>query len=428
LRQEGSYKIQNFAANVDNEIRRLKAQVELFWDKELRCLRMLGLRDGMRILECGSGPGHVIEKLLESFPSSHVTGVEIDRFLFQKSKEKLAAQGSDRFQIIEQSITHMDFDDNSFDFALARLVLEHLPDPLKAVKEVYRALKPGGKGVFIDNDFDMHLRAYPEIPELNELYEAYRRCRVAEGGNPRIGRELPGILQEAGFSDVDLEIVCAHSRVIGDEAFLKSEGSGIPAQLVKDGYLSRDVLDRLARKWHDVLGQERHVFFRQLFVAAGEKVPSGAGKPKAESQKKGRGKPSSAAHGILSTGSHQERGAFLTAYLQVQVAASLMTEQALIRLDRPLIDLGVDSILSVELANLVATDFGITISAVDVLEAQSILDIAAQLNDEIDKRNKSGGVSAPVQETNGVMNGKESPRKEIAGSTQEDNDWEDGEI
>lgn len=65
---------------------------------------MFGLRDGMRILECGCGPGHVIAKLLQSFPNSDVTGVEIDRLLVQKSKETVAALGPDRGHIVEQSI------------------------------------------------------------------------------------------------------------------------------------------------------------------------------------------------------------------------------------------------------------------------------------------------------------------------------------
>ena len=428
MKEEGSYRIQNFAANVDNEIRRLKAQVELFWDKELRCLRRFGLRDGMKVLECGCGPGHVIEKLLQTLPSSEVTGVEIDRLLVQKSREKLGAFGGNRAHIVEQSIMQMQFADNSFDFVIARMVLEHLPDPLNAVKEVYRVLKTGGKGVFIDNDFDMHLRAYPDISELNELYEAYCRCRAAEGGKPKIGRELPGILQEGGFSNVDLEIVSAHNRLIGDEAFLKSEGSGIPAQLVKDGYLSRDVLDRLARKWHDALQRKDHVFFRQLFVAAGEKLPSRILQPIAESERAGRGKHSQAVQEILSAGTRQESCQLLTAYLQAQLAVSLKTERERIPIDHPLIDLGVDSLMSVELANGVAADFGITISAVDILEAQNILDIATRLNSEIDQRKQTGATSASMPGTQSDKSGRESHPNDNGGSAQNDNDWEDGAI
>ena len=322
----------------------------------------------------------------------------------------------------------MDFADNSFDFVIGRMVLEHLPDPLNAVREVHRVLKTGGKAVFIDNDFDMHLRAYPDIPELKELYEAYCRCRISEGGKPWIGRELPGILQEGGFSNVDLEIVSAHSRVIGDEAFLKSEGSGIPAKLVKDGYLSHDVLDRLARKWHDALKQNHHVFFRQLFVAGGEKLSSEARQPKSASQQMGRGSHAPGVHGILNARSRQESYELLATYLQVQVGALLEMERESTPIDHPLIALGVDSFMSVELANSIETDFEIKISPVDILEAQSILAIATHLNSEIYKRKQPGFASVPSHETETGRRVGAPHRNENANPAENDTDWEDGYI
>jgi ubiquinone/menaquinone biosynthesis C-methylase UbiE/acyl carrier protein len=380
-RAEGSYILHNFAASVDHEILRLKAQVDLFWEKELGCLRRVGLRDGMRILECGCGPGYVLEKLLHSFPASEVTGIEIDPFLAEKSKENLAAFIGNRCRIDEQSITEMDFADHSFDFVIVRLVLEHLPDPLKAVREVYRVLKAGGKGVFIDNDFHLHLRSYPDIPELDDLYDAYCRCRIAEGGNPYIGRELPSILQDGGFSNIDLDLVSAHSRVVGDKAFLRSEGTGIPAQLVKDGYLAREVMDSLARKWHEALQHEHHVLFRQLFLAVGEKIPSDVIRIKPATQRIEIPPPSPAVQDILRSDSPPERSQLLAAYLQTHIATSLRIPQASVPVHRPLIALGVDSITSVELANRMASDFGITLSITEILEAKSIIALAARLHD-----------------------------------------------
>lgn len=277
LTADSSYKIHQFAASASHEVQRLRAQVDLFWGKELRCLQQFGLTDGMRVLECGSGPGFLVEKLLKAFPNSHVTGVEIDPYLVDKSRETLAGTGADRCEIFEGSITSLPFADGTFDFVIARLVLEHLPDPVAAAREMRRVLKTGGKVVVIDNDFDLHLRCYPEIPELRDLYEAYCRCRVSQGGNPRIGRQLPVTLEDAGFGNVDLEIVVAHNRVVGDQSFLRSEGSGIPAQLAKDGFLSRDVLDRLTERWHDALQQPDHSLVRQLYVAVGEKLADDGG-------------------------------------------------------------------------------------------------------------------------------------------------------
>lgn len=426
MTQEGSYKISNFAVNVDNEIRRLKAQVELFWEKELKLLRMFGLRDGMRILECGSGPGHLMEKLLQSHPSSHVAGVEIDPYLIQKCKELLAPLGGDRFQVFEQSIMSMEFADESFDFVIGRLVLEHLPDPVRAAKEAFRILKVNGKAVFIDNDFDMHLKAFPDIPELDDLYKAYCKRRSDDGGNPRIGRELPGVLQEAGFSNVDLEVVTAHSRVIGDEPFLKSEGSGIPAQLVKDGYLSRDIMDKLVWRWHDALKQKHHVFFRQLFVAVGEKCPPRSSRPKMAVPESKKARRDPLVREILNAGATEEKARLLSSYIRVQIASSLRISQESIGLDVPLIDLGVDSIMAVELVNRIATDFGITVPAVDILESQSILSSASNLASRIDGQEPSGAEgSGPAPDKKNEGDGADT---KIKGALLDEGDWEDGEI
>lgn len=412
----GSYRIQSVAASVESEVRRLKAQVELFWERELRCLQALGLRDGMKILECGCGPGHVMEKLLSSYPNSSVTGIDVDPVLVGASRERLAVLHGGRVRIEEQSILNMEFEDESFDFVIARLVLEHLPDPLSAVREVHRVLKTGGRAVFIDNDFEMHLMTCPDIPELHDLYDAYCRCRTAEGGNPRIGRELPGILQEGGFANVELEIVSAHNRLSGDDVFLRSEGSGIPTRLVKDGYLSREIMDRLARKWHSALQRNHHVLYRQLFLAAGQKAaPGGLAAPAPDRQEDSGTVPLDRI--ILHAESREDRCANLTTYLRALVGDVLKNGHGL-PIDRPLIDLGMDSLRSVELANSVATDLGVTLSPVDILEAQSIVEIAARLDIELELReHKPGSVSPPVGIA--AANAQTGPAA---------NEWEEGSL
>lgn len=249
MSQAGSYKVDKIARSAKLEIKRLRGQVELFWNKELKRYRDFGLKDGMSAVEFGCGPGYLMEKLLQSFPNMNVTGVEIDPVLIEEAKKNLSEKGySNRFEVFHKSVMDTGIADNTFDFAITRLVLEHLPDPLNAVREIRRVLKPGGKAVFIDNDFEMHLKTYPNIPELRELYDAYCESRSAEGGNPKIGRELPLILRQGGFSNIDFEIISAHSVILGDEIFLESEGVGIPAKLVQDGYLNSKVLGKIAFK------------------------------------------------------------------------------------------------------------------------------------------------------------------------------------
>ncbi len=412
MKETTSYDIQDFASDIDREIARLKAQVDLFWEKELKVLRACGLRDGMSIVECGSGPGFLIEKLAEAFPSSRITGFDIDPLLVEKSRELLGPLGADRVRLSTQSIMKTDYPDESFDFAIARLVVEHLFDPLKAVGEVRRILKTGGKAVFIDNDFDLHLRAYPDIPELDVLYQAYCRRGRANGGDPCIGRRLPFIMQKAGFSNIDFEAVVAHSRIAGDEAFLRSEGSGIPAQLVKDGFLPRETMDSLAARWSDALRREDHVLMRQLFMAAGQKVRNGD-KPAAGPavrEEPDQEAVSPLVKDILREDTAERRTPLLVPYLQEQIGQLLRTGAKKPSIGRPLIQLGMDSIASVELVGRIARDFDLTISIIDILNAQSISSLAACL---------AGQFLAGPGEAGRSMSPVKSPGEE---------GWEDGEI
>jgi ubiquinone/menaquinone biosynthesis C-methylase UbiE len=266
-----SYQIQKVSGEQTVEIKRLRAQVDLFWGKELKHYREYGLRDTISVVELGSGPGFVTEKLLRVFPRLDMTCVEIDPDLVTYASEHLKKSGFRRYRIVQASIGDTGLPRDSYDFAIVRLLIEHLSDPVKALKEIYRILKPGGKVVLVDNDFDIHLATYPPIPELRELYEAYCQARCAEGGNPRIGRQLPGLLKKAGFTNIDFEIICAHNEIVGDEVFLKSQGVGIPSKLVQDGYLSSHLLGKISVQWRKMVKDENHVIIRQLYMSGGEK-------------------------------------------------------------------------------------------------------------------------------------------------------------
>ncbi|MBY9078356.1 class I SAM-dependent methyltransferase [Paenibacillus sp. CGMCC 1.18879] len=271
MNQQGSYQISTIASNIEKELERLRAQVDLFWDKELKHYKEYGLKDGMSVVEIGSGPGFLTEKILENFSSIQITSVEIDPLLVDYAKSYLTQKNHTRFEITQGSIMETGLPENSFDFALVRLLLEHLTDPIDAVREVLRILKPGGKAVFVDNDFEMHIITYPQILQLRELYDAYCKARYAEGGNPRIGRELPMLLKKGGFSKIDLEIICAHSEILGEGIFFKSEGIGIPTKLVQDGFLSSKALGEISIEWRNMIKSKEHSLVRQLYMAVGEK-------------------------------------------------------------------------------------------------------------------------------------------------------------
>jgi len=219
-----SYKASEMNDDLDKEIERLRGQALWGWDKEARNLGWFGLRDGMSILEVGSGPGFITEHLLALCPNSHITCVEIDPDLILPAERYLQSKGlAGRYTIVQCDLMKMDLPANTFDFAFARLVFQHLRDPRGAMKEIRRVLKPGGKLAINDIDIGLGEIVEPSNPEADAIEARLHEGRSQRGGDPRIGRQLWRLLEATGYQNMDLEVVPVHTDKIGAEAIFPNE-------------------------------------------------------------------------------------------------------------------------------------------------------------------------------------------------------------
>jgi ubiquinone/menaquinone biosynthesis C-methylase UbiE len=273
---EGSYHVSSFAASTQSEIRRLDSQVDLFWQAESALLERHGLRSGMDYLDCGCGPGGLMERVRYRFPGVRMTGLEMDPILVEAAKEKFRQIGDSTVRIVQGTAEQPGLPEGSFDFVTMRLVLEHVPDPARALRSLKSLLRPGGRLFVISNDFEYHTRTYPPVEELHDLYRAYRAHRRQDGGDPCIGRRVPQLLREAGYRVISQDVEIAHSAILGDEPFSRAEGVGIAAKLVEDGFLEQATLDRMIKSWKAMLSHADHSIMRQLFVAVGENSAAAA--------------------------------------------------------------------------------------------------------------------------------------------------------
>ncbi len=266
----GSYQLDSVAVSADKEISRLKYQTDLFWDEEIIQYRRASMKDSMTILELGSGPGFVTEKLVQEFPNSSIVCVERDTKLIEFARQHCRKHKQVKYQNIP--VEEVRTIDKPFDVVVARLVVEHLTNPLEMFHLFNKLLRKNGILIVTDNDFGIHTITHPESPSLRDFFSAYCKAREDEGGSPKIGRTLPLLFKKSKFNNINMTTLTAHNQLQGDAVFLQSEGIGIPLQLVKKGYLSSKKLSLIAKEWKNVLTSKEHCIMRQVLLVSGRKM------------------------------------------------------------------------------------------------------------------------------------------------------------
>lgn len=263
-----AYEISEIPGGVDREIQRLRDQALLAWEREARQLEWFGLRDGMSILDVGSGPGFVTGQLLESFPNSSVTGLEVDPVMIERAEKYLAGQASDRLRLVQGSLMSSGLPEGSFDFAIARLVFQHLQDPVAAAAAVRQLLKPGGKLVIIDIDDKLHLFDPEPSSEVQAINMRFTDDHRARGGDRNVGRKLLRILKQAGYTDTRLDLIGVHSDEYGMETMAPVAGTEVFQALVEEGRITQAEADLMIEEEKRAFEPESISMF-VIFTACG---------------------------------------------------------------------------------------------------------------------------------------------------------------
>jgi len=103
---------------------------------------------GSAVLEVAPGPGYFCIELAK-LGSYAITGMDLSRTFVKMAAEK-AEQAGVRVEFKEGSASNMPFPKNSFDFLLCRAAFKNFADPVGALQEMCRVLRPGGRALLID--------------------------------------------------------------------------------------------------------------------------------------------------------------------------------------------------------------------------------------------------------------------------------------
>jgi ubiquinone/menaquinone biosynthesis C-methylase UbiE len=159
------------------------------------------LRDDMTLLDVGCGPGTVTADLARVLAGGEVVGVDASGKVLDAAREHAAALGYSNVRFEQANAYELPFDDDTFDVVYAHQLLQHLSDPVAALREMRRVAKPGALVAVRDADYAA-MAWYPESAGLNEWNELYHEVTHAYGFEPDAGRRLMSWVQEAGFGGI----------------------------------------------------------------------------------------------------------------------------------------------------------------------------------------------------------------------------------
>jgi ubiquinone/menaquinone biosynthesis C-methylase UbiE len=157
------------------------------------------LRAGMRLLDCGCGPGSITVDLAQAVAPGEAIGIDLRKDALMHGRALAWERGIANVAFQAASVYQLPHADGSFDAAFSCAVLQHLAAPVLALREMRRVLKPGGVIGIVDGSSTVTFR-YPTSPLL-EVWDKLRGLqREFNTGRPSEALQLRVLLREAGFA------------------------------------------------------------------------------------------------------------------------------------------------------------------------------------------------------------------------------------
>ena len=209
------------------------------------------LRPGLDLLDVGCGPGTITADLAQRVAPGHVVGLDRSAEVIAQART-LAAP----VEWTTGDIYNLTQGSESFDVVHAHQVLQHLTDPVAALTEMRRVLRPGGVLAVRDSDYGAFVWS-PADERLDRWLELYHAVCARNGADADAGRHLPSWVAAAGFTDMS---VSSSTWTFADPDGRRWWGglwadrmleSSLAEQALSYGLSTRGELDVLSGAWRE---------------------------------------------------------------------------------------------------------------------------------------------------------------------------------
>ena len=181
------------------EQQRLDRQATLFDPLTERLFRAAGLGPGMRVLDLGSGAGHVALLAARLVgPEGRVVGIERDPQAVEDARARAQRVGAENVEFRLGDVQTLDGVQDTFDAVVGRLILMYLPDPVAALRQAAEHVRPGGLVIAHEGDLAYDW-AVPESPQWHQVREWMLQTLDRAGVDVRMGLRLYRCFVEAGL-------------------------------------------------------------------------------------------------------------------------------------------------------------------------------------------------------------------------------------
>lgn len=236
----------------ESMVRNLAAQAEAIWPQEEPVFARHAPGAGARVLDVGCGTGESLARLAVRFPAATFLGVDLEEPHLARARAR-CAQFGDRVRFQREDALSLSLPAAQFDLVVSRHVLQALPDARRALAEMLRVLRPGGRLHVIAEDYGM-LWCHPTALDADGFWQRIPpRYAAAVGCDLHVGRKMFQHLTALGVEEVAADYLVVDTLRVPRETFARiweAWRDGYTKSLVEHGRVARSEVEE---RWRQMI-------------------------------------------------------------------------------------------------------------------------------------------------------------------------------